>query len=214
MIFNKTSLINKNIIMKFIKNNVFKFSFLLTIFILISCENDQLENETVTSKNRTYPDVTTFLNNQYPSGFSYGDVREFNYDGDAFVVKEVFERSSTQVDAFINLTNGNFTHFLELDRSNNIVLIDDFGHPNSLEFETENSFAKSLFNEGFLSNLEYQKDLGRFWGWSCSVERQPSLNPADCYRTCCYKILFGSVYCDDYSCDDLPGSDPDLPSVN
>lgn len=200
--------------MNFINNNLIKISLLLSIFFLISCENDELKDEAVTAKSETFPDVSSFLENEYPSGYNFGDSREFNSDGNTFVVKEVFKSSSSQVNAFINISDGNFTHFLELDRSRDLLLVEDFEDTRSLEFDVENSFAESLFNESFLSNLNYQKDIGRFWGWSCSVERQPSLNPDDCYRTCCYKILFGSVYCDNYGCDDLPGSDPDLPGNN
>lgn len=184
------------------------------IMLFVSCEDDQISNDIYEAKNNNYPNITTYLNNEYPSGYRFGVSREFNTNGNTFVVKEVFKSSSSQVNAFINLTNGDFTHFLKLNRSNKVIEIKNFKNNSSMNFGVRNDFSKNLFSRSFLKNISYAKDIGRFWGWSCSVERNPSLNPADCYRTCCYKVMFGSVYCDDYGCDDLPGTNPRLAENN
>lgn len=195
---------------------------ILSLFLFVGCTSEEvsedlneISNEEFTfAKRDGLPDLNSYLEQKYPDGYTFGYERTFTEDEDTFVVKEVFADGSTEVTGFVNLTNGDFTQYLELNRTRDLLVIDDFVDDELYEFDASDEDSEEIFVEGFLEDFEVPPinlSIGRFWGWSCSVERRPSLDPADCYRTCCYKVFWGSVTCSDYTCGEEPGSDPVLP---
>ncbi len=114
---------------------------------------------------------------------------------------------------FVNLTNGDFTQYLELQSKRDMILIDDFVNDKFYEFDAGETDNQEIFDRNYLENLNEPLETAgkRFWGWSCSVERHPSIQPNDCYRNCCYKVFWRDVTCDDFTCGDEPGSNPVLP---
>lgn len=171
-----------------------------------------------------YPDVDSYLDTKYTNGYTFGFERTFTEDDDTYIVKEVFENGATEVTGFVNLTNNDFTQYIELERSRDLVYIDDFIDDVIYEFDAIEEDSQDLFLEGFLENFDQPVTLssGRFWGWSCG--KSYSIEPGSCYRTCYYYVVWnridslqaseGSQDHPVYGCDNLPGNNPKLPQVN
>ncbi|QTY26875.1 hypothetical protein [Flavobacterium sp. CS20] len=207
--------------------NLLKFPllfFILSLF-LVGCTSEEVSQdlneitneETSFAKRVDFPDLNTYLSNKYPNGYTFGYERTFTEDDDTFVVKEVFANGATEVTGFVNLTNDDFTQYLELQRARDMIWIDDFVDGELYEFDASDPDSQEFFVQGFLENSAQQTSTAnRFWGWQCGEEYAIPEDSSNKIRNCCYYVIWSklSKTCKPFSSNNLPGSNPRLPQVS
>lgn len=102
----------------------------------------------------------------------------------------LFDRDNEEIDAFDIKLNENFllTDFSEADEE--ILEID------LLEYIKD--------NDGTIAGR-------RFWGWTCGIQNcYPVDGEEQCFRRCCYHIIWFQNQCEDRNVNDLLGSNPVL----
>ncbi|MDT8347634.1 MAG: hypothetical protein RQ756_07510 [Flavobacteriaceae bacterium] len=206
--------------MKTFKLYTLKLFPLLFLLLAFSCSEKSVTDtgDIVQLKNNVSPDLLDYLEITYPQGYTFGFERTFEENNDTFIVREVFPQGETLISAFVVLTNNNFSQFLELDRTRELVLIDDFNDLDFYEINVSNTELKNIFDSDFLEiYIPPIESGGRFWGWSCGSEY--TIPGEGCHRTCAYYVLGRAVTQSDddgtfvskpFPCNDLPGKNPKL----
>ena len=130
---------------------------MLSLFLFVGCTSEEVseglnevnKEDNPIAKRVDFPDVNTFLKTKYPDGYSLANERSFRENDNTFIVKDVFEDGVKEASGFVNLTNGDFTQYLELNRTRDLFVIDDFVDDELYEFDANGEENQRLFCKGF-----------------------------------------------------------------
>ncbi|MDT8347636.1 MAG: hypothetical protein RQ756_07520 [Flavobacteriaceae bacterium] len=130
---------------------------LLVALLVISCSNfSSEETKSLDPLNSELPQLSTYLDKKYPQGFTFGFERKFEDENETYIAREVIAKGQTEVSGMVIETNNKFTQYLELDRVQKKLLVDDFIDQELYAFDVSNSDLENIFDPKFLESIVLQ----------------------------------------------------------
>lgn len=150
----------------------------------------------------------------YHNSWTIGEVVNIQDANSVYEISEIIVGKDIKPRGFlIKQQHTNALYLVDVDRTSYTMEVIDFSTGEKFIFTDINKHSDYENTNGFdfvksiPNNIENRRPQERFWGWSCGEEY---LSNADCYRSCCYYIMWSSQGCSEYYCNKLPGDDPVL----
>jgi hypothetical protein len=190
--------------------------------IFISCSN---EESTVTPDNSLMnyriTDETAFLSEFYNDSWTTGKSATVSDSLNTYNVTEIIVGTDTRARGYLvkDDNTGELLYFADVDRTNYVLKTVDLITEETETFEQIDRHPDYSLSGGFdfikiiIDNNPQPSPTGRFWGWTCGPTWSTLPNDGDCWRTCCYYIIWRKNHCVEVPCNELPGSNPKMISV-
>ncbi|HLW09450.1 MAG TPA: hypothetical protein VKX35_03560 [Fermentimonas sp.] len=183
----------------------------VTLFVGYFGDKNLTSSEYRTSDYSFVSNKSSLLNEFYEDSWTIGEVINIQEIDASYEVSEIIVGTDTKARGFlVKEENTGSLYLVDVDRNSYIMEVSDLSTGEKFVFTDIDKHSAYTSTNGFdfvktiPNEVENRRPHERFWGWSCGEQYS---SYTDCYRNCCYYIMWSIQGCSEYYCNKLPGDD-------
>ena len=178
-------------------------------------ENDHSVASKKVNYSQSVLDRFNLINDFYQNQFwTKGDVISYRASEAEYEIAEIIVANDSKARGYLIKQNQEYISFVDVNRLYNKITVFDFSANEKLVFDNIDQNTDYVQTSGYdfikvISDRDSDDSQPEniFWGWSCGVEYSDNTEE-NCFRNCCYYILWSNQGCSEYYCEKLPENQP------